>query len=273
MPIASTSPSAPSVGEVRAPTADVLGTIILPLKNLIVGPPSRVTLTDGSQKHFTQVPVACVGRGRSQGLPTRPFTRGQGFPQGLLEAPGHRQDRAGLTNPSVGCMYIAPHRIGSASVLAGSMVSVRAGRGHIVIEFQVEIVRRDWVIETDFTLGKISCDQESIPSRSPGTTRRRASSRINDGGAITLTASLYKYEAPVWQLCPARRDREGVHRRGLLQVVHDVIADKDGFADLVHDVVGVLGVRPSKAYVQVRAAARITQTRCRDLRRHLPLRG
>ncbi|MEO8055018.1 MAG: hypothetical protein ABI768_07685 [Acidobacteriota bacterium] len=228
VPIASTNPSAPSVRAARNSSL-AGGTLILSLKNLAVGPLQPAVLTDGSVRlHLGLLWPPSAGV-KPAGLRLELSPEDLKTLVVLWKRPTVGKIVADPTNV-FSVTYVAPHRVRAADFFVGSSVSARAGSIRIVARYQVEIVRRDWVIETDFTLNKLPCDQEVDPFEVSWHNFQTGKLRINDGGSITLTASSYQYENPVWALCPARQD--GCILTGACVWYKKLTPDPDGFADL-----------------------------------------
>ena len=145
-----------------------------------------------------------------------------------------------FTQPTIGkfsdntggtVLYTAPHRITFAGTLAKFTMTVRSAFDfRMTLPGTVYIVRRDWIIETDFTLSHVPCEQDIFHYELDWKNFQTGKFRINEGGSITLTASSYTYEKPVWKLCPPAPI--GCILTGFCKWYTTLTPDPDAFFDL-----------------------------------------
>ena len=199
VPIASTSPSAPSArapgGAARNPL--VIGTMVVPVTNMELDRQYAAVLTDGSATFHVLFRWPPSAGGETAGYKLELDRANVAW--------AWSQPKLGKRVVSLGEMlYTAPHRIQISEVFDELTLLVQADPHFKMIFFvSVEIVRRDWVIETDFTLNHVPCEQEVFPYELDWHNFQTGRFRINDGGSITLTGSQFQYENPQWKLCPA----------------------------------------------------------------------
>jgi hypothetical protein len=178
-------------------------TVIVPFTNLVFRPDTPTVLTDGSVQITLAVRAPPSAGGATQN-------------QRILISSGDQEFTVRWTRPTLGKIdqtdqptvtYTAPHRIYAGKALgrtvAGLPVTIRTFNVlRMDLRTFVSIVRRDWIIETDFTLSHIPCELDIFHYELDWKNFQTGKFRINVGGSITLTASSYTYEKPVWKLCP-----------------------------------------------------------------------
>ena len=220
VPIASTSPSAGTAG---ARVALVIGTLFVPVTNLELDRQYAAVLTDGSATFHVVLrwPPSATGRVAVYEIALSP---------GEQVAWVWQKPKLGKISESPGEMlYTAPHRIAISEVFDDLTLTVQSARNFKMIFFvTVEVVRRDWIIESDFTLNHIPCRDEVNPYELDWHNFQTGKFRINEGGSITLTGSSYQYEAPTWKLCAA----PAIAQTCTCKWYERLDPDKDGFFDL-----------------------------------------
>jgi hypothetical protein len=231
VPIASTSPSAASVGaaSARGALADA-PTIVVPVSNVVLDPDDPTVLTDGSVrlKIIFQWPPSAGARPPGYALALSPEDQSALVISFTPPTIGKFSDNTGGT-----VLYTAPHRIKSAGNLAAFTMTVRSTFDfRMTLPGKVYVVRRDWIIETDFTLSHIPCEQDIFPWELDWKNFQTGKFRINVGGSITLTASSYTYEKPVWKLCPPDAIAIACIQTGSCKWYTTLTPDPDGFFDL-----------------------------------------
>jgi hypothetical protein len=230
VPIASTTPSAASIGAGAPRSTLVIGTIVVPVTNLGLDRQSAAVLTDGTATFRVVLtwPPSAGGHVNGYKLALSPADQAQ-------VAWAWSAPKIGKISSSTdgSALYTAPHRIKFNDVFADLKLTVQSAHNFKMIFFvSVEIVRRDWIIETDFTLNHIPCEAEINPYELDWHNFQTGKFRINDGGSITLTGSQYQYENPVWKLCPPPKIQCGCICTGFCTWYKALTPDPDGFSDL-----------------------------------------
>ena len=232
VPIASTSPSAASVGatSARGALADA-PTIVVPVSNVVLDPGNPAVLTDGSVrlKIIFQWPPSAGARPPGYALALSPEDESALVISFTPPTIGKFSDNTGRT-----VLYTAPHRIMGADDLAEFKMTVRSAFAfQMTLPGIVTIVRRDWIIETDFTLSDIPCEQDIFPYQLSWKNFQTSKFSINVGGSLSLYGpSEYIYDVAVWKLCPPDAIAIACIQAGACKWYTTLTRDPDGFIDL-----------------------------------------
>ncbi len=202
VPIASTSPQASSLEAYGARGALDAGTILLPINNLSVGREKLAVLTNGSEGLFLGLvwPASAGVKPAGFKIKLSPEDRS------ALRVRWNHPDLGNIVQDpknQLNATFVAPPRIPSASSIASLRVSVRGAESLVDVLASVEIVRKNWVIETDFTFNSPPCAEQINPYTVKWHNSQKVGFRILDVGSLTLTGAIYGLEKPVWALCPA----------------------------------------------------------------------
>ena len=265
VPIASTTPSAPSAraSEGAGRGALVIGTMVVPVTNMELDRQYAAVLTDGSATFHIVFRWPPSAGGETAGYKLQLDRANVAWAWSTPKL-GTR-----VVNPGE-MTYRAPHRIPISEVFDEITLLVQADpRFKMIFFVSIEIVRRDWIIETDFTLNHIPCEQEVNPYEldwhnfQTGTfpDQRRRLDHVD-------RAPSYQYEKPTWKLCPA----PAVAQNCTCKWYDKLEPDPDGYFDLEVELTAFSKYDFAGAELDLERQLELRVARRVAAGRHLPLR-